>query len=169
VTPVADNKSVVTENSVIIQGLEGNKTSGSFSGGSVDINKKTEEIEQTKNTAAAVANLASLYERKQDDEKALVLVEKALKIDADNITAFETRGKIKSRKGDYTGAIGDFDKVIKIVPNLATVYLARGIAKMLAGSETEAQKDFDKFLQLLPNGKPYLDQEVEKARQTVQK
>ena len=91
-----------------------------------------------------------------------MLVEKSMKIDAANYTALEVRGKIRTGTGNYAAAI-------KIVPGMAPAYLSRGLAKMLSGSEADAQKDFDKYLQIFPNGKPYFDQEVERARQTMQK
>jgi tetratricopeptide (TPR) repeat protein len=163
-----DKNTSVTEGAVIIKGLESKKMTETQSS-PMDINSKADQLEQSKNTASAYASLASIYQRRKDLEKASTLVEKSLKLDANNFSALEVRGKIRTDSGDYKGAISDFDAAIKIMPNMPPAYLSRGIAKILAGSEADAQKDFDKYLQLFPNGKPFLDQEVERAKQSMQK
>jgi len=163
-----DKNTTVTENAVVIKGLE-SKQMTLIKASPMDINTKIDQLEQSKNTASAYASLASVYQRRKNLERASTLVEKSLKIDANNFSALEVRGKIRTDSGNYTGAISDFDAALKIMPNMPPTYLARGIAKLLAGSEADAQKDFDKYLQLFPNGKPYLDQQVERARQSIQK
>ncbi|HVE58422.1 MAG TPA: tetratricopeptide repeat protein [Pyrinomonadaceae bacterium] len=162
-----DKNTSVTEGAVVIKGLEGKQMSESMTP-PTDINSKIDQLEQSKNTASAYSSLASVYQRRKDLEKASSLVEKSLKIDPNNFSALEVRGKIRTDAGNYTGAISDFDAAIKIMPNMAPTYLARGLAKLRAGSEADAQKDFDKYLQLFPNGKPFLDQEVERVKQKVQ-
>lgn len=170
-TPVpnisGDKDTSVTQNAVVIKGLESKQMSDPMSP-AVDINTRVDQLEQSKNTASVYAQLAAYYQRRTDYEKASMLVEKSLKIDAGNFTALEVRGKIRTGKGDYTGAISDFDAAIKMMPAMPITYLSRGLAKLLSGNEAEAQKDFDKYLQLFPNGKPYLDQEIERAKQKLQ-
>jgi tetratricopeptide (TPR) repeat protein len=163
-----DKNTSVTENAVIIKGIE-SKQMTETTVSPMDINSKIDQLEQSKNTASAYASLAGVYQRRKDLEKASTLVEKSLKIDPNNFSALEVRGKIRTDSGNYADAIRDFDAAIKIMPNMPPAYLSRGIAKLLAGSEAEAQKDFDKYLQLFPNGKPFLDQQVERARETMQK
>ena len=161
---ISGKNTVMTEGSVIIKGRNTTGTSSMTSG---DGNDSAFKIEQTKNTAAAYSSLAAIYHRRQDLDKASMLVEKALAIDPQDMTAFETRGKIRTDLGNYTGAISDFDAALKLMPNVAPVYLERGIAKLLAGSEAEAQKDFDKYLQLFPNGKMMLDNRIQRAKEKL--
>ena len=162
-----DKNTSVTEGAVIIKGLESKQMTDAQTP-AVDINTKVDRLEQSKNTASVYASLAAFYQRRKDSEKASAMVEKSLKIDPNNYSALEVRGKIFTDSGDYANALRDFDAAIKMMPNMAPIYLSRGIAKLLAGKEAEAQKDFDKYLQIFPNGKPYLDQEVGKARQKLQ-
>jgi tetratricopeptide (TPR) repeat protein len=162
-----DKNASMTENSVIIKGIE-SKQMTEMQSSPMDINSKVDQLEQSKNTASAYSSLASVYQRRKDLERASELVEKSLKIDPSNFSALEVRGKIRTDSGDYKGAISDFDAALKIMPNMSMVYMSRGLAKLLAGSEADAQKDFDKYLQLFPSGKPYLDQEIERAKQKIQ-
>jgi tetratricopeptide (TPR) repeat protein len=163
VPAMSDDKTQLKQSSMLISGTR-------LTGGAPtaeEMNKMTEKLETAKNTAAAYANLAAIYERKKDYEKASVLVEKALKIDAQEFPAYETRGKIKTEKGDYGGAIDDFSTALKLMPNMPTAYLNRGIAKLLAGRAEEAQKDFDKYLQMFPNGKAFLDRRISEAKEKM--
>ena len=168
---ISGDKNVkMSEGAVIIKGLESKQmtdTPASFSTNG-DMNDSAFRLEQTKNTAAAYSSLAAIYQRKQDNEKASMLVEKALRIDPQDFSALLTRGKIRTDAGNYNGAVSDFDAAIKLMPNMPPAYLGRGIAKLLAGNEVEAQKDFDKFIQIFPGGKMMLEYEIQKARGKMQ-
>jgi tetratricopeptide (TPR) repeat protein len=168
---ISGDKNVkMTEGAVIIKGLESKQMTempASYSP-TGDMNDSAFRLEQTKNTAAAYSSLAAIYQRKQDNEKASMLVEKALRIDPQDFSALLTRGKIRTDAGNYNGAVSDFDAAIKLMPNMPPAYLGRGIAKLLAGNEVEAQKDFDKFIQIFPGGKMMLEYEIQKARGKMQ-
>jgi tetratricopeptide (TPR) repeat protein len=164
-----DKNASITQGAVIIKGLEGKTTDSLSPESSMNINDKTNKMEQTKNTAAAYASLARTYHRRDETEKASVMVEKALALDPDCFEALETRGKIRSDAGNYAGAISDYDAALKIMPSMPQSYIGRGIAKLLSGKEAEAQKDFDKFLQIFPAGKQMLDYEIERAKEKLQK
>jgi tetratricopeptide (TPR) repeat protein len=127
-------------------------------------NESIEKLEQAKNTALAYTNLASIYNRKKDFEKALATVEKGIKIDEKDFYAREVRGRIRVNTGNYQGAIDDLNASIKAMPSMSSAYLERGLAYFLLGSETEAQKDFDKYLQMFPNGKTNLERRLEEAK-----
>lgn len=134
-----------------------------------EMERRTAELEQSKNTAAAYSALADIYRNRKEYEKASVLVEKAFKIDRYDFTASLTRGKIRAELGDYAGAISDFDTFIRLMPNIPAIYLERGIAYFLSGKEAEAQKDFDRYLQLFPNGKGNVDKRLVEAKQKLEK
>jgi tetratricopeptide (TPR) repeat protein len=163
-----DKSATFSEGAVIVKGIESKNTTGNRMLTPAEATESTSKLEQTKNTAAAYSNLANIYQRRNDLEKASELVEKALRIDPQDFSALEVRGKIRTARGNYSGAIGDFDAALKLMPRMPPVYLARGIANLLAGSEAEAQKDFDKYLELFPNGKPMLEREIENAKQKLQ-
>lgn len=133
-----------------------------------ELDKMTDKLEQSKNTALAYANLAAIYEKRKDYVKALATVEKAVKLDPTDFYSLDIRGKIKVSMGDYQGAIKDLDASVKMMPNIAPKYLERGIAYFMLGKEAEAQRDFDKYLQLFPNGKAFLDKRLEEAKQKRQ-
>ncbi|MCU1288348.1 MAG: repeat-containing protein [Acidobacteria bacterium] len=132
------------------------------------IEKMTEKMEQSKNTALVYINLAQHYERQKNYEKALTTVEKGLRLEPSDYFGYETRGKIKIATGDYVGAIADLSKSIQIMPNMGNKYLDRGIAYLMLGKNTEAQSDFDKFLQMFPKGKENMEKRIAEAKQRLE-
>ena len=161
-------RNTAEEGSVIIQGrTTTGKTYSSDGSPNANPQDGAFQMEQKKNTASIYSALASVYERRQDHEKASGLVEKALAIDPDDFMALTTRGRIRTAAGNYAAAIGDFDAALRIMPNFSQVYLNRGVARMLSGNEPEAQKDFDKFVELVPNGRAIVDSEIRKAKEKV--
>lgn len=127
-----------------------------------------EQLEQTKNTALAYTNLALIYEKRGELDKAMETVEKSLGIDSTDSHTLSARGKIKISQKDYSGAIEDLNAVIKQVPGMPQNYLERGIAFFILGREAEAQQDFDKYLQILPQGKAFLEKRIALAKQIIQ-
>lgn len=165
ILPKTDDKNVqIAHGSVIIRGEE--RLSGPPS--PEQIEKMTEKMEQSKNVALAYTNLADLYEKQKNHEKALATVEKSLRLDPNDFFGYETRGKIKISIGDYAGAVADLDKSIKMMPNVGIKYLERGIALLMLGKKAEAQADFDKHLQMFPNGKEILDRRIAEAKQKLE-
>jgi tetratricopeptide (TPR) repeat protein len=130
----------------------------------VSPNESIDKLEQAKNTSLAYTNLASIYNRKKEFEKALATVEKGIRIDEKDFYAREVRGRIRLNTGNYQGAIDDLNAAIKAMPNMFSAYLERGIAYFLLGNGAEAQKDFDKYLQMFPNGKTNLERRLEEAK-----
>jgi len=123
-----------------------------------------DRMEQTKNTAAAYAHLASLYEKRKELDKALITSDKGIKIDPNDFYGLGIRGIVKLELRDFNGAVTDLDRAIRITPKNASLYLNRGIAHLLLDKQSEAQRDFDKYLELNPSGKPFLDKQIEYAR-----
>lgn len=128
--------------------------------------KHAEKMEQAKNTSLAYANLARLYEKRGDYEKALETVGKSIKIDPSDANSFGVRGKIKSSMKDYEGALEDLNFAIKSLPSFPNYYADRGIVLLLMNKDAEAQKDFDKFLSIMsaPKSKTYLEKRIEAAK-----
>jgi len=128
-----------------------------------------ERLEQSKNTALAYINLASLYEKRGDHAKALEVVEKGVQLDPTDFYGLGVRGTVRSSLGDYAGAVADLSEAIKMAPKMAgKKYLDRGTAYLMLGQDNEAQQDFDKYLQLFPNAKTEVDKRIEEARKKRQ-
>lgn len=133
------------------------------------LDRMSDKIEQSKNTAMAYLNLAAIYERKKDYPLALETVEKGIKIDPTDFYGYEMRGKIKLGLGDYEGTIADINKAIGMFSVKTPKYLDRGIAYLMLSKETEAQKDFETYLQQFPAGKENLEKRIAEAQEKMQK
>lgn len=132
-----------------------------------EIQKRGDKMEQTKNTALAYANLARIYAKRGDIEKALSTVEKSIKLDPTDFYPLSVRGEIRTKQNDFAGAVVDFNQAIKMMPSFAVHYLERGIAFLMWGKTAEAQADFDKYLQLFPQGKPTYEKRIAEAKQKM--
>jgi tetratricopeptide (TPR) repeat protein len=126
--------------------------------------KMSERMEQSKNTALVYATLADLYNQRGDHQLALETANKSLAIDPTDFVAYSVLGRVKTDLGDLTGAIADLGRSISMNPHNGLAFLDRGIAYLMLGKEAEAQKDFDKYLEMVPAGKTFLDRRVEAAR-----
>lgn len=157
------------KNVQIVEGTTITRGEFNFSGPPTpeQLEKMTEKIEQSKNIALAYFNLAQLYEKQKNYEKALETVEKGLRLSANDFYGYETRGKIKLSAGDYAGAVADLGKSIKMMPNMGSKYLDRGIAYLMLGKNAEAQADFDRYLQIFPQGKTNLEKRIAEAKQKL--
>lgn len=122
-----------------------------------DMQRMGERMEQSNNTANAYFNLASLYDKKAEYEKAFQTVEKGLAIDPIGFYGYETRGRIRIGLKDYQGALIDLNKAIGMIQGIGGMYLSRGIAYMMLDKNLEAERDFEKFLQLFPQGQKELE------------
>ena len=81
-------------------------------------------------------------------EEAIVLLDKAIKKNPQNLYALINRGVDKSFLEDYEGAIEDYTKIIEIDTNNALAYLNRGKNKARLGDYLAAIEDFNKALKI---------------------
>lgn len=127
-----------------------------------------DRLEQSKNTALAYTNLAGIYEKRGDYEKALQTVEKAMAIDPSDFYAFIVRGRVKTSMKDYKGAFEDLSRAIKTSPSIPSAYADRGILLLLMNRDEDAQKDFDRFLKIMssPNAKTALEKRIADTKKT---
>jgi tetratricopeptide (TPR) repeat protein len=164
--PMLSDKNVQIGESTVI--FKGEPFSTSTMPTPEQMEKMAEKMEQSKNTALAYINLAQHYEKRKNYDKAMMTVEKGLRLDPTDFFGYETRGKIKIGNGDFSGAIVDLSKSIQIMPNIGNKYLDRGIAYLMLGKNTEAQADFDKFLQMFPKGKENMEKRIAEAKQKLE-
>jgi len=89
---------------------------------------------------------AEKLEKKGKYKEAILLLNKAIEKDPNNIYALINRGVDKSILEDYNGAIDDYSKVIEINPDNILAYLNRGKNKKRIKNYQGAIEDFDKAI-----------------------
>lgn len=100
---------------------------------------------------------AEALEREGRYEEAIVLLNKALEIDPENIYALLNRAVDKSILGDYEGAINDYSKVIEIDPRNTLALLNRGKNKKRMENYIGAIEDFDRAIKTKGGELVYID------------
>jgi len=83
-------------------------------------------------------------------DKALPLLAKAIESNPKNAKAYSLRGAIHERMDKYKEAIADYTKAIELDPKDARTINDRGSAHFKNGQIKESVADFDKFLELRP-------------------
>ena len=90
-----------------------------------------------------------LAESGQYDE-ALDLVNKAIKLDANNANAWYNKGIILFRMCRYQDALNSFAQAADIDPGFAGAWCNKGVALMELGKNIEATRAFDKAIAINP-------------------
>jgi tetratricopeptide (TPR) repeat protein len=80
---------------------------------------------------------------KRDYDGAIVDLDKALSIDADDFEAYRVRGNIWFLKRDRDRAISDYNRTIDINPHDSVAYLLRGIYWIAQNNRAKAILDLD--------------------------
>ena len=83
-------------------------------------------------------------------EKALELIHKAIKLDANNPKVWYNQGVLLFKMGRYLDARNSFAQAADIDPGFAEAWYNKGIALMHLGKYLEAIRAFDKALTLNP-------------------
>ena len=84
-------------------------------------------------------------------EKALELVHKAIKLDANNPNVWYNQGILLFKMGRYLDARNSFAQAADINPGFAEAWYNKGIALIHLGKYLEATRVFDKAIALDPN------------------
>ena len=90
-------------------------------------------------------------------EEAILLLDKAIEKDPENIYALINRGVDKSILEDYTGAINDYTKIIEIDSDNALAFLNRGKNKKRLEDYQGAIEDFEKAIKTKGGEMIYMD------------
>jgi tetratricopeptide (TPR) repeat protein len=99
-------------------------------------------VERSPKNAKAWAALAVYRTHVEgDDERALVELNRAVKLAPGDTTARYQRAVLLMNRGAYERAIKDVDRVIEQAPNLAQVYLARAECRRELGDKLGARRD----------------------------
>jgi tetratricopeptide (TPR) repeat protein len=87
-------------------------------------------------------NLAVLYLRTQEVDKALNAVNRAIEISSDSFAAHFNKGEALTLKGDLASAVESYQRAVYLRPDLAPFRLSLGLAHVRAGNRAEAEREF---------------------------
>ncbi|MDD5530214.1 MAG: tetratricopeptide repeat protein [bacterium] len=103
------------------------------------INKYTEALVQSPNSAGAYYNRGLAYYYKGDLDEAIRDYDKAITIDPDDADALNNRGLAYRKKEEFDKAIQDYDKAIHINPDYAKAMANMGTAYKLKEDKEKAK------------------------------
>lgn len=89
----------------------------------------------------------SLYYAK-NYKSAVARYNEALKLNPNNVSAYNNRGVCYRQLNDYRKAFTDFEIAIELNPKYANAYYNRGLCYQLLGSNAQAQADFAQAIKL---------------------
>ena len=98
---------------------------------------------------AEAANRAGLKDR------ALRLLDEAVRVESDNSEVYLFRGRLLSESEQPEAAISDYTRVLELDPKLRQTHNLRGLERFKMGHIEEAIRDFDKAIELHPSLEPY--------------
>jgi len=91
-----------------------------------------------------------LAESGQYDE-ALALVNKGIRLDANNANSWYNKGIILFKMGRYQDALNSFAQAADIDPEFTEAWFNKGMALMCSGKYLEAIRAFNKLLKIHPH------------------
>lgn len=91
---------------------------------------------------------ASFKQRQNDLPGAIAALDQVVRLDPNNIEAFNERGSLYIMQRDFLAAVADFRQTVQLDPNFAGGYYNQGIAYLRSGSPREAQANFKKAAEL---------------------
>lgn len=91
--------------------------------------------------------------RNKQPQEALILVTKAIDLDAKNVNALLFRAGILEQLDRFSDALGDYSRLLSIDPKSANLYQARGVVHFKAGKIKESIDDYDRYIELKPQAK----------------
>ena len=94
---------------------------------------------------ASVESLAHLKHQfpgqEEDLDRTIADCDEAIRLNADDASAYQKRGSARFSKGDLDGAIGDYDEAIRLNPDDAATYEKRGYTRVEKGALDEGLVD----------------------------
>ena len=102
-------------------------------------------------------------------DKALDLVNKGIKIDANNANMWYNKGIILFKMGRYQDALNSFAQAADIDPEFTEAWYNKGMALMELGKNLDAIRAFDKLLKIHPHdeqAREQLDQAQKKIMES---
>jgi tetratricopeptide (TPR) repeat protein len=91
------------------------------------------------------------YYNKKDYDRAIFDYNQVLKLDPNDVDAYNNRGVSYDNKKDYDRAISDYNQALKLDPNNVHAYINRGISYYNKKDYDQAISDYNQALKLDPN------------------
>lgn len=88
--------------------------------------------------------------QKRESDKALMLAERAIRIEPREALFYGLKGDALAQRGDDARALNAYDKAVALDDGFFRHYLARGALKVELGDRLGAQRDLNRSLDLLP-------------------
>jgi len=111
--------------------------------------KAIARLVRTKPAYEAYDKARLAFKEKQFD-KALALVDKAIKVESQEAAFHTLRGEIHAAKGNHKTALRSYDKAMGLNPGYYQVSLARGLLHRELNNTQAARKDLTRSRELLP-------------------
>jgi Trypsin-like peptidase domain/TPR repeat/Tetratricopeptide repeat len=86
--------------------------------------------------------------RQNDLSGAIAALDQVVRLDPNNIEAFNERGTLYLMQRNFLAAVTDFRQTVQLDPNFAGGYYNQGVAYLRSGSPREAQANFKKAAEL---------------------
>jgi Tfp pilus assembly protein PilF len=86
--------------------------------------------------------------RQNDIPGAIAALDQIVRLDPQNLEAFNERGTLYMMQREYLAAVTDFRQTVQIDPNFAGGYFNQALAYLRSGSPREAQAKFKKAAEL---------------------
>lgn len=117
--------------------------------------------------AGPYINRGLAYEKKGDLDSALEDLNQAIKIQPNNVYAYNDRAVVHEKRNEIAEALADYTKAIKISSNFAPAYRGRGLLLLKQGKDAEAEADFAKYRVLFPNvnAKDALERQIREIKE----
>ena len=99
-------------------------------------------------------------------DKALDLINRAIRLDANNANSWYNKGIILFKMGRYQDALNSFAQAADIDPEFTEAWYNKGLALMHMGKYLEAIRAFNKLLKIHPHDKRAREQ-LDQAQQKI--
>ena len=109
-------------------------------------------------------NRGLAYEKKGDLDAALDDLNKAIKIQSNNVYAYQDRAVLHEKRNEFAEAVADYTKAIKVNGKFAPPYSGRGLLLLKQGRDADAESDFARYLELNPTGKDTLEKQIKEIK-----
>ena len=84
-------------------------------------------------------------------EQAIAYYTEAIRLNPNNVSAFNRRGNVHFSRGNFTRAIADYSEAIRLNPNCGVLRTNRGHAYRMSGNYARAIANFEAALRIDPN------------------
>jgi tetratricopeptide (TPR) repeat protein len=109
-------------------------------------------ISQEPKNAVAYLNRGAIYLSKDDDDRAIIDFNEAIKFNRTYALVYDRRGVAYFRKGQYDRAMVDLGYEIRLDPGYGPTYNNRGLVYDALGDHVRAFADYNQAIRLNPNG-----------------